>query len=200
MPTRHNSRIYPIFLPQLEKIHETSPSARDEAQFPCIACSAIPCSQYNTKGTSICLMEFQRVPTNNLASLEWHWCHQRNVKLFGVILINSRWRPNILYWIECNPPFPILQDRWLVLLSATTNIPWYTRLKSRGTPISAQELKESSMEAISSWKESGFQGFYWRSRPNFHKHLKSTLPSAIGMWEGPWVCCLNRVDTEMPWL
>ena len=31
MPTRHNSRIYPRFLPQLEKIHETSPSARDEA-------------------------------------------------------------------------------------------------------------------------------------------------------------------------
>ena len=31
MPTRHNSRIYPRFLPQLEKIHETSHSARDEA-------------------------------------------------------------------------------------------------------------------------------------------------------------------------
>ena len=45
MPTCHNSRIYPRFLPQLVKIHETYPSARDEAQFPCIACSAIPCSQ-----------------------------------------------------------------------------------------------------------------------------------------------------------
>ena len=84
MPTRHNSRIYPRFLPELEKIHETSPSARDEAQFPCILCSATPCSQNNTKGDLISLMEFQRVPKKNLTSLEWLWCHQRNVKLFSV--------------------------------------------------------------------------------------------------------------------
>ena len=99
IPTRHNSRIYPTFLPQLEKIHETSPSARDEAQFPLIACSAIPCCQYNTKGAWICLMELQRVRKNNLTSLEWHWCHQRNVKLFDVTQINLRWRPTLLYWI-----------------------------------------------------------------------------------------------------
>ena len=36
-----NSRIYPKFLPQLEKTHETFPSLRDEARFPCIACRAI---------------------------------------------------------------------------------------------------------------------------------------------------------------
>ena len=35
-------------LPQLEKIHETSPSPRDEARFPCIACRAIAFSQSNT--------------------------------------------------------------------------------------------------------------------------------------------------------
>ena len=33
--------MYPRFLPQLEKIHETSPSPRDQARFPCIACRAI---------------------------------------------------------------------------------------------------------------------------------------------------------------
>ena len=96
---RRNSRIYPTCLPQLEKTHETSPSPRDEAQFPCIECSAIPCPQYNTKGALICLMEIQSVPKNNITCLEWHWCHQRNVKLFGVTQINSRWRPTLLYWI-----------------------------------------------------------------------------------------------------
>ena len=99
MPTRHNSRIYPRFLPQLEKIHETSPSATDEAKFACIACSAIPCSQYNRKGALICLMELQRVPKNNLTCLEWHWCNQRNVKLYSVTHSNSRWPPTLLYWM-----------------------------------------------------------------------------------------------------
>ena len=42
----HNSRIYPRFLLQLEKNHETSPSPRDEDRFPCNACRAIPCSQW----------------------------------------------------------------------------------------------------------------------------------------------------------
>ena len=71
-------------------------------------------------------------------------------------------------------------------------IPWDTRLKSRGKPISAQELKESSKDTTSTKEESGFPGFYWRGRPIYHKHLKNTLPSAIGMWEGPWVCCLKK--------
>ena len=47
------------------------------------------------------------------------------------------------------------------------------------------------MDAISSREESEFPGFYWRGRPTFHKQLKITLPSAISMWEGPWVCCLK---------
>ena len=45
---RCNSRIYPRFLPQLAKTHETFPSLRDEARFPCIACRAIAFSQSNT--------------------------------------------------------------------------------------------------------------------------------------------------------
>ena len=45
---RCNSRIYPRFLPQLEKTHETFPSLRDEAQFPCIVSRAIAFSQSNT--------------------------------------------------------------------------------------------------------------------------------------------------------
>ena len=45
---RCNLRIYPWCLPQLEKTHETSPSPRDEAWFPCIACRTIAFSQSNT--------------------------------------------------------------------------------------------------------------------------------------------------------
>ena len=42
-----NSRIYPRFLPQLEKTHETFPSVRDDARFPCIVSRAIAFSQSN---------------------------------------------------------------------------------------------------------------------------------------------------------
>ena len=45
---RRNPRIYPRFLPQLEKTHETFPSLRDEARFPCIVSRAIAFSQSNT--------------------------------------------------------------------------------------------------------------------------------------------------------
>ena len=45
---RRNSRIYPRFLPQLEKTHETSLSPRDEARIPCISCWGVPCSQSKT--------------------------------------------------------------------------------------------------------------------------------------------------------
>ena len=47
------------------------------------------------------------------------------------------------------------------------------------------------MHPISSQEESWFPGFYWTGRPICHKHLKRSLPSAIGMWEGTWVCCLK---------
>ena len=46
--SRRNTRIYPRFLPQLEKTHETFLSSRDEAQFPCIVSRAIAFSQSNT--------------------------------------------------------------------------------------------------------------------------------------------------------
>ena len=45
---RCNYRIYPRFLPQLEKTHETFPYLRDEARFPCIVSRAIVFSQSNT--------------------------------------------------------------------------------------------------------------------------------------------------------
>ena len=57
--------------------------------------------------------------------------------------------------------------------------------------ISVQQLEESSMHPISSQDESWFPGFYWTVRPNLNKHLKRSLPSPIGMWEGPWVFCLK---------
>ena len=46
--SRSNSSIYPRFLTQLEKTHETFPSLRDEARFPCIVSRAIAFSQSNT--------------------------------------------------------------------------------------------------------------------------------------------------------
>ena len=47
------------------------------------------------------------------------------------------------------------------------------------------------MHPISSQDESLFPGFDWRGKPTFHKHFKRRFPSAIGMWEGPWVCWLK---------
>ena len=47
------------------------------------------------------------------------------------------------------------------------------------------------MHPISSQEESWFPGFYWIVRPTLNKYLKRSLPSAIGMWEGPWVFCLK---------
>ena len=45
---RCNSKIYPRFLPQLEKTHETFPFLRHEARFPCIVSRANAFSQSNT--------------------------------------------------------------------------------------------------------------------------------------------------------
>ena len=47
------------------------------------------------------------------------------------------------------------------------------------------------MHPISSQEDSWFPGFYWTERLTLNKHLKRSLPSPIGMWEGPWVCCLK---------
>ena len=47
------------------------------------------------------------------------------------------------------------------------------------------------MHPISSQEESWFPGFYWTVRRTLNQHLKRSLPSAIGKWEGPWVFCLK---------
>ena len=47
------------------------------------------------------------------------------------------------------------------------------------------------MHPISSREESWFPGFCWTGRPTLKKQLKRSLPSAIGIWEGPWVFCLK---------
>ena len=87
---RRNSRMYPRFPPQLEKNHETSPSPRDEAQFPCFVCRPILCSQSDTLVALICLMEFQRDPKNTVTSLQGHGCYRTEVKYLCVPQINSR--------------------------------------------------------------------------------------------------------------
>ena len=138
-------------------------------------------------------MELQRVTKNTLTSLEWHWCHQRNVKLFGVSQINWRWLP-------CIGSREILLSALnkTVGLSYFSNSrdPWDTCLKSRGTPILAQELEISSMDAIASREESLFPGLYWRGRPTFHKLLKRSFPSEICMWEGTCAFCFKW---NRPW-
>ena len=50
----------------------------------------------------------------------------------------------------------------------------------------------------SSRDESWFPGFDSRGMPTFHKHLKRRLLSAIGIWEGPWVCCLKWNGHRVP--
>ena len=64
------------------------------------------------------------------------------------------------------------------------------------------------MHRISSQDESWFPGFYWTVRPTLNKHLKSSLPSAIGLWEGHCVFCLKwsgypgsltRNKVRFPW-
>ena len=47
------------------------------------------------------------------------------------------------------------------------------------------------MHTIPSLDESWFPVFDWRGEPTFHKHLKRSYPSAIGMWEGPCVFYLK---------
>ena len=47
------------------------------------------------------------------------------------------------------------------------------------------------MHSILSQNESWFPVFDWRGETTFHKHLKRSFPSAIGMWEGPCVFCLK---------
>ena len=42
---------------------------------------------------------------------------------------------------------------------------------------------------ISGWE--WFPVFDWRGKPTLHKHLKRSLPSQIGMWEGLCVFCLK---------
>ena len=87
--------------------------------------------------------------------------------------------------------FHCIQYKWLNFLEVSTEIPWDTRLKLIWILISVQQLEESSMHPISSQDESWFPGFYWTVRPTLKKHLKRSLPSPIGMWEGLWVFGLN---------
>ena len=47
------------------------------------------------------------------------------------------------------------------------------------------------MHPISSQFESWFPVFDWRFESTFHQQLKSSFPSAKGMWEGPYVFCLK---------
>ena len=113
---RCNSRIYPRFLPHLEKTHETFPSLRDEALFPCIVSRAIAFSQSNMYGASICLIELQRVPQNSVTRREEHWCNPRNAKLLGVPKIKLRWGQFPLHWLRNHPAFHIIQNKWLDFL------------------------------------------------------------------------------------
>ena len=68
-------------------------------------------------------MEVERVRQKSLTSLEEHCSHHRNVKYLGVAKINSRLSQNPLHWLQNNSLFPIIHDKWLDFLYATTEIP-----------------------------------------------------------------------------
>ena len=63
-------------------------------------------------------------------------------------------------------------------MSGLTSFRWLTKFP---------ETHVSSLDREESW----FPGFYWTVRPTLNKHLKRSLPSPIGLWEGPWVFCLK---------
>ena len=52
------------------------------------------------------------------------------------------------------------------------------------------------MHPISSQDESWFPDFDWSSEPHFHKHLKMSLPSAIGMRNGTCFFCIKWNESE----
>ena len=54
-----------------------------------------------------------------------------------------------------------------------------------------QQLEESSVRPLSSQDENWFPVFDGRGKPTFHKHLKRSFTSEIGLWEGPCVFCLK---------
>ena len=100
------------------------------------------------------MRELEGVPQKSLTSLEEHCRYRRIVTWLRVAQINSRLSLIPLHWLQSNSLFPIIYDKWLDFLYPMTEIPGDTRLKSVGTPISAQELEESSMHPISSREES----------------------------------------------
>ena len=46
-----------------------------------------------------------------------------------------------------------------------------------------------ALHIISGWE--WFPVFDWRGKPTFHSHLKRSLPTDIGMWEGLCVFCFK---------
>ena len=49
--------------------------------------------------------------------------------------------------------------------------------------------KLSAPHIVVGWE--WFPVFYWRGKPTFHKQVKRSLPSALGMWKGLCVFCLK---------
>ena len=71
----------------------------------------------------MCLTEVQIVPQKSLTCLEEHRCHRKKVIYLGVAQTNSRLSPIPLHWLQNNTLLPIIQDKWLDFLYATTEIP-----------------------------------------------------------------------------
>ena len=145
-------------------------------------------------------MELQRDPKNTVRSLEGPWGHSSNMKVLHVPQINSRWGLIPLHSLQSHPASPIKHIKWLNFVQPTPEIPQEHRPKSRGTPSSAQQLKESSVYPKSSRDESWFLGFDSRGMPTFDKHLMKRFLSAIGMWEDLEFAAWSGIDNEMTWL
>ena len=135
-------------------------------------------------------MELQRVPKNTVTRLEVHICHRRNGKYLGVPQINSRWSPIALYWLQSYPQFHILID------SGLTSFWWLqTFTETHVSSLEEHHFQHSNSgklcatHIVSRW--SWFTAFNWKGKPTFQNVLKRRFPSAIGMWEEAWVCCLN---------
>ena len=176
-------RIYPRFLPQVQRKHETSPQWDRRSDSPALHAEQFQVPNQTRKETWFAY--------GTAESPQEHPHKSRMTLMSPKECEIVRCIPNQLKMMPDSPLLDIDQSYVPHHTRQVAFLTWDTRLKSKGTPISAEELEESSMDAITSRGESRLPGFYWIGRTTFHKHLKNTLPSAICVWEGPWVFCLN---------
>ena len=145
-------------------------------------------------------MELQRVPKNTLTCLEWPWCHQRNVKLFGV---TKSTRDDA--WLSC-----IGSSAITLSPSYKTAVLSYFRQLQRLPEIPVSNLKEQQFQHMKS-RKARWTPYHLEKRADSQDSVDevaqlSTSTSKVPfpqhyVWERvPEFAPSCRLDTEMLWL